>query len=130
VKPNFAPAPVGDRPVHAYEHVLLLSRSRRYHFDASALRERSADGRQRPGRNVWTIGPSAQKGEHTATFPVELAAKCILAGSPPGTWVLDPFAGSGISGLAAVQHGRNATLIELSEAHAATIRKRLDDRLW
>jgi site-specific DNA-methyltransferase (adenine-specific)/site-specific DNA-methyltransferase (cytosine-N4-specific) len=129
VKPNFAPAPVGDRPVHCYEHILLLSKSPRYYFDAGALRERSADGRQRPGRDVWTIRPSADRGEHTSTFPGELAAKCILAGSPPGSSTIDPFAGSGTTSVAAVQHGRNATLIELSDAHADTIRKRLGDRL-
>lgn len=129
VKPNFAPAPVGDRPVHCYEHVLLLSKSQRYHFDASALRERSADGRQRLGRDVWTIRPSAERGDHTATFPVELAAKCVLAGSPQGSSIIDPFAGTGVTGLAAVQHGRSATLIELSDVHVGAIRKRLGDRL-
>jgi site-specific DNA-methyltransferase (adenine-specific) len=129
VKPNFAPAPVGDRPVHSYEHILLLTKSPRYYFDASALRERSVDGGQRTGRDVWTIRPTSGKGDHTSTFPVELAAKCILAGSPPGSWVLDCFAGTGTTGMAALQHGRNAALIELVEAHADTIRKRLCDRL-
>jgi DNA methylase len=115
VRPNFAPAPVGDRPVHAWEHVLLLSKSAWHHFDAAALRERSVDRRQRPGRNVWTIRP--------------LAARCILAGSPPGSWVLGFCAGSGTTGMAAVQHGRNAAPIELDEGHADTTRRRLGDRL-
>ena len=63
------------------------------------------------------------------SFPVELAARCILAGSPQGSWVLDPFAGTGTTGLAAAQHGRNAALVELSEEYAEVIRKRLGDRL-
>ena len=128
-KPNFAPSPADDRPVHAYERVLLLSKSKRYWFDAAALRERSADGRQRPGRDVWTVRPSAEKGDHTSAFPVELASKCVLAGAPPGHWVLDPFAGTGTTGLAAVQHGRNAVLVELDPGHARTIRRRLGDRV-
>ncbi|GAA0577210.1 hypothetical protein GCM10009416_14770 [Craurococcus roseus] len=128
-KPNFAPSPADDRPVHGHETVLLLSKSKRYWFDASALRERSADGRQRPGRDVWAVRPSTWKGDHTSAFPVELAAKCVLAGAPPGSWVLDPFAGTGTTGMAAVQHGRNAVLVELDPGHARTIRKRLGDRL-
>ncbi len=127
-KPNSAPEPAGDRPVRSHETVLLLAKSQRYWFDAAALRERAADGRQRPGRDVWTIRPSAETGEHTSAFPVELAAKCVLAGSPTGSWVLDPFAGTGTTGLAAAQHGRNATLIELSEAYAEAIRERLGGR--
>jgi site-specific DNA-methyltransferase (cytosine-N4-specific) len=129
VKPNFAPSPADDRPVRSHETVLLLSKSKRYWFDSAALRERSADGRQRPGRDVWSIRPSAEKGDHTSAFPVELASKCVLAGSPPGSWVLDPFAGTGTTGLAAVQHGRNAVLVELDPGHAQTIRKRLGDRI-
>jgi DNA modification methylase len=129
VKPNFAPSPADDRPVHGYETVLLLSKSKRYWFDAAALRERSADGRQRPGRDVWMVRPSAEKGDHTSAFPVELAAKCILAGSPRGSWILDPFAGTGTTGMVAVQHGRSAVLVELDPGHARTIRKRLGDRL-
>ena len=129
VKPNTAPDPASDRPARCHETVLLLAKSERYHFDASELRERAANGGLRPGRDVWTIRPSARKGDHSATFPDELAAKCILAGAPPGSRVLDIFAGSGTVGLVAAQHGRRATLVELSPDHAQEIRDRLGDRL-
>jgi DNA modification methylase len=129
VKPNLAPSPVEDRPVHGYERVLLLTKSRRYYFNASALRERAVDGGARAGRDIWTIRPSSEKGDHSATFPVELAAKCILAGSPPGGLVLDPFAGTGVTGVAAAQLGRSAMLIELSEEYAEIIRRNLLGRL-
>lgn len=74
-----------------------------------------------------TVGPSAPtpRGEHTSTFPVELAARCIVARSPSNGHVLAPFAGSGTTGMAAVHHGRTATLIELSPEHAAAITMRV-----
>ena len=114
-----------DRPARCYETVLLLTRSERYYFDASVLRERSAARHQRPGRDVWTIRPAGHRGDHTARMPEDLASKCVLAGSPPGAWVLDPFARTGTTELVAVQHGRSATLIELNEGYAKDIRKRL-----
>jgi DNA modification methylase len=36
-KPNAMPNPVKDRPVSAYEHIFLMSKSRKYHFDFTAL---------------------------------------------------------------------------------------------
>jgi DNA modification methylase len=58
-------------------------------------------------------------------MPAVLAERCILLGSPVGATVLDPFAGAGTMGLAAIQNGRNATLIELNPEYAARIRRRL-----
>jgi hypothetical protein len=70
----------------------------------------------RAGRDIWTIRPSGEKGDHSATFLVELATKCILAGSPPGSWVLDPFAGTGGDrlGRGAAWQERDADRVEQS----------------
>lgn len=38
-KPNPIPEPVKDRPTTTHEHVFLLSKSRRYYYDADAVRE-------------------------------------------------------------------------------------------
>lgn len=77
-------------------------------------------------RNVWQITPGRGfPGAHFATFPSELAKRCILAGSKPGDTVLDPFAGSGTTGMVAVQHGRKAVLIELNPEYAGIILKRI-----
>ena len=65
-------------------------------------------------RNVWTISPKPFKGAHFATMPPELAERCIKAGCLEGGTVLDPFGGSGTTGLAADRSGRNAVLIELN----------------
>lgn len=65
-------------------------------------------------RSVWEIATKPYKGAHFATFPSALVEPCILAGSRVGDTVLDPFAGSGTVGQVAVQHGRDALLIELN----------------
>lgn len=76
-------------------------------------------------RNVWTIPTTAYKGAHFATFPPKLVEPCILAGCPAGGIVLDPFAGSGTTGLVARQHGRDFILIELNEDYV----KMCEDRV-
>ena len=57
-------------------------------------------------------------GAHFATFPMDLIEPCILAGCPVGEYVLDPFAGSGTTGIVAALLGRNADLIELNPDYA------------
>lgn len=71
----------------------------------------------KPGRNarsVWTISSQPFPGAHFATMPPALAERCIQAGCKPGGTVLDPFSGSGTTGLAAARHGRRYTGIDLS----------------
>jgi DNA modification methylase len=70
-------------------------------------------GGANPG-NVWAIPASSFRGAHFATFPEELARRCILAGCPEGGTVLDPFAGAGTTILAARRLGRYGIGIDLS----------------
>lgn len=65
-------------------------------------------------RDVWTINTGGFKGAHFAVFPQKLVEPCILAGSPEGGTVLDPFTGSGTTGVVAKKHGRNFIGIELN----------------
>src|SRR5690606_12387753 len=83
----------------------------------------------RNARSVWTIATRPYHGAHFATFPPELAERCILAGCPKGGTVLDPFAGSGTTGMVATGHGRNAILIELNPRYAELIRERIGPML-
>lgn len=69
------------------------------------------------GRNpgdVWEIATQPFPGAHFATMPVRLAERCIQAGCKPGGTVLDPFSGSGTTGLAAARHGRRYVGIDLN----------------
>jgi len=70
-------------------------------------------------RSVWTVSTKPYKGAHFATFPPDLIEPCILAGAPEGGTVLDPFGGSGTTGMVAERHGRNAVLIELNPDYIA-----------
>src|SRR5690606_39219896 len=144
-----------DRPTKAHEYVFLLSKSERYYYDYEAIKEearpgsrrfngsptyadgdRNDAGRQdqsgiqwRNRRSVWTVTTKPYSGAHFAAFPPELAERCILAGCPKGGTVLDPFAGSGTTGMVATGHGRNAILIELNPDYAELIRERIGPML-
>ena len=53
-------------------------------------------------------------GAHFATFPPKLIEPCIKAGCPEGGTVLEPFAGSGTTGMVAQRLSRRAILIDLN----------------
>lgn len=65
-------------------------------------------------RSVWTVPTACCKDAHFAVFPANLIKPCILAGSPVGGTILDPFGGSGTTGQVALELGRSAILIELN----------------
>ncbi|KZM70776.1 DNA-methyltransferase [Nocardia terpenica] len=69
------------------------------------------------GRNpgdVWSIGTHPFPGAHFAVMALALAERCVRAGCKPGGTVLDPFCGSGTTGLAAARHGRRFIGVDLS----------------
>ncbi len=75
-------------------------------------------------RSVWNVAPANFKDAHFATFPPELIKPCIMAGSKPGDMILDPFGGSGTTGMVALELGRSATLIELNPGYVKLIEQR------
>lgn len=64
--------------------------------------------------------------KHPTVKPVDLMAYLIKLVTPPGGLVLDPFAGSGSTGMAAMREGFNAILIEREAEYVADIQRRLD----
>jgi DNA modification methylase len=79
----------------------------------------------RNARSVWNIATQPFSEAHFATFPPELAERCIKAGCPEGGTVLDPFFGAGTTGLVADRLQRNAIGIELNPAYADMARNRI-----
>jgi site-specific DNA-methyltransferase (adenine-specific) len=63
--------------------------------------------------------------EHQTQKPVALMEQLIRVVCPPGGVVLDPFGGSGTTGVAAQNLGREAICIERDAAHVETARRRL-----
>lgn len=92
-------------------------------WDQMTKAEQQAFGRNL--RNVWDIPTAAFSDAHFATFPPALVETCIKAGCPKGGLVLDPFGGSGTTGLVADRLNRDAILIELNPSYAAMARNRI-----
>lgn len=149
-KPNPMPESVTDRPTKAHEYIFLLSKAPRYYYDAEAIAEaatcdrlrgpavhpckdtngnsglarRDSEG-QRNRRSVWTVATQSFAGAHFATFPEDLITPCVLAGSRVGDTVLDPFCGSGTTGVVALNHQRNFIGIELNPTYVELARQRI-----
>lgn len=72
------------------------------------------------------IRMNREKGNpHPAPYPVELPQMMIQALQPHHTRILDPFSGSGSTGVAALREGRHYTGIEQSAEYAQASRERL-----
>ena len=76
--------------------------------------------------NIWRINQQ-QKSEHPAPFPEQLAQDHILSWSIEGDVVLDPFMGSGTTGVACVKTKRNFIGIELDEGYFKIAEQRIRD---
>ena len=119
------PESVRNRPSNATEELFLFAKNPGYHYDNQALREESGANL----RNYWILGPDPSGVPHPAVFPRELARRCILLGSRPGDVILDPFSGSGTTGVVAAQSGRKAILVELNPVYAQQSRLRANQDL-
>lgn len=82
-----------------------------------------------PG-DVWDINTKPFSAAHFAVMPVELAQRCVVSGCKPGGTVLDPFSGSGTTGVAAQNTGRryvgidlNSDYLDLSLTHPKRLRE-------
>ena len=76
-------------------------------------------------RDVWSIPTQAFPGSHFATFPEKLVEPCIKAGSRAGDLFLDPFIGSGTTGVVAKRFHRHYIGIDISPEYAAMAVKRI-----
>jgi DNA modification methylase len=154
-KPNCIPESVNDRCTRSYEVILMLTKQRKYYFNNKAIKEpaiskgcgklyppvgnvkhqalgkANLSGNQpkiyktRNKRNVWSIPTRPHKDAHTAMFPEELPRLCIRAGSKKGDLILDPFAGSGTTGIVAKELGRKVVLLDISSEYVKLMKKRL-----
>jgi len=153
-KPNPMPESVKDRCTKSHEYIFLLSKNAKYYYDNDAIkipvkndwgtRDRTNGKYHNEGsglaphsgleksyetankRSVWTITTKPYSEAHFATYPPDLIEPCVLAGCPEDGTVLDPFAGSGTTGLVAKQHNRNAVLIELNEEYIEIAKQRIN----
>jgi len=116
-KPNPPPCLAADRVIgHSHETLLWLKREPKapYYFDQRQSKI-IAGGTQL--KDVWTFptprGEERKRGNgHPTQKPIELVRRCLDVSCPPGGLVLDPFAGSGTTGEAALAAGLQVVLID------------------
>jgi site-specific DNA-methyltransferase (adenine-specific) len=116
---------------HSTEVLLWATKAKkggadRYTFNYEAMRALNG-GKQM--KNVWRMSPppSNEKvhGKHPTQKPVALVARCLEASTNPGDLVLDPFAGSATTGVAALKLGRSFLGCEREQKYVQLAVKRL-----
>jgi site-specific DNA-methyltransferase (adenine-specific) len=127
-KPNAHPESVKDRPTRAHETIFLLSKNEHYYYDYEAIREIGINGSPRNKRTVWSVKTEPFNEAHFATFPPKLIEPCVLSCSSENDYILDPFFGSGTTGLVAALKGRNFLGIELNRDYIDIAEKRLIEK--
>ncbi|QET64913.1 DNA-methyltransferase [Citrobacter werkmanii] len=126
-KPNCQPESVRDRPTRSHEYIFLLSKGKKYYYDWESIKEPAADPKmgKKNRRTVWNINTEPYPGSHFAVYPRAMARLCVLAGSRPGGKVLDPFFGSGTTGIVCQELDRECIGIELNDEYASLAKERL-----
>lgn len=126
-KPNAHPESVRDRPTKAHETVFLLSKQQDYYYNTDAVK--GPAGRRL--RSVWEIPTEPVKrlnghtDDHPAMMPLSLARRCLSITSLPDSVVLDPYAGSGTTLIAARELGRRWVGVELKPEFVDLIERRI-----
>ena len=127
-KPNPPPNLSCRYFTHSTETLLWAARDRksRHHFDYDRMREQNA-GKQM--KTVWRLTAPGNKekthGRHPTQKPLALLERVLQASCPAGGVVLDPFNGSGTTGVAAVSQGHSYIGIDLETEYLELTRARL-----
>ena len=132
-KPN-PPPNLGCRCfTHSTEVLLWATKAKkgsphRYTFNYQDMKARNG-GKQM--KNVWRMpAPSALEktfGKHPTQKPLALIEQCLLASSQPGDLILDPFSGSGSTGVAAIANDRRFIGCEIDADYAKIASGRLNE---
>ena len=157
-KTNAMPESVKDRPTRGHEYIFLLSKHKKYYYDHEAIKtpyikdNRKQSKRKLPKnpkydqqrkdmerwpenskgahrRTVWSMGTSQIKEAHYAAYPKELVRICMKAGCPKDGIVLDPFIGSGTTGIVAKEEDRKYIGFELSNEYCKIANERIESSI-
>lgn len=116
------------------EYILFFRKGGEYRSPSQLQRALSMLNREEMRswlRSTWSDikGESTRRG-HPAPFPVTLAERLVRMFSFAGDTVLDPFAGTGTTALAAVATGRNSVSVEIEPKYRHLAEQRLREATW
>jgi site-specific DNA-methyltransferase (adenine-specific) len=103
---------------HSTETIIWAAKNKnsKHHFNYSLMKKKNNNKQM---LSLWSIkapGPLEKiYGKHPTQKPIELLDRIVLASTRPHDIVLDPFSGSGTTGIAALREGRQFIGIELEE---------------
>lgn len=118
LKEGSTPQFSGDRPANGAEAVVISHRKGRKRWNGGG------------GHAVWSHpivrGIDPERTEHTTQKPLSLMIELVELFTDPDEVVLDPFAGSGTTGVACLRLGRRFIGMEREPKYAALARERLE----
>jgi DNA modification methylase len=102
------------RPHRKHESIYIVAKSERHSFKVTP-----------PVSSTWDIRPDLNLTPHSSTFPIDLPSRCIDASDVRSGLVLDPFIGSGTTGVAARLAGLDYIGFELNPENARVAAERI-----
>ena len=154
-KPNAMPSSVKDRFTVDFEYIFFFSKQKKYYFNEQREEKKDTWGgrwgkmpkgnrpnamigrkemtkeefaqkyQDRNKRTVWSLPTKSFSEAHFAVYPEELCETPIKAGCPGGGIVIDPFFGSGTTGVVALKQEKKFIGIELNPEYIKIANKRL-----
>ncbi|HPI19094.1 MAG TPA: site-specific DNA-methyltransferase [Candidatus Kapabacteria bacterium] len=122
-KRNATPLLSSNRLAPSTELIWVASKSKKYLFNYDIAKKING-GKQM--KNLWEINAERHKTKHPTEKPESLLQRIILLGSNEGQTVLDPFTGSGTTGVVAKKLNRNFIGIEKSKEYYEIAKNRID----
>lgn len=131
-KTSSLPEPQSSRVSRNLEYIIHLTKKRTPLFNKEIYLNYPAElGGKNNGNetnklsDVWVLPTSSGRDGHGAQFPLALPARCIALSSNKDDLVLDPFVGSGSSGIAAKKLGRRFIGIDVSDEYLDIANRRI-----
>lgn len=122
-KPNATPLLSRNRFAPSTELIWVASKTKKYYFDYE-LAKKINGGKQM--RNLWTISAKRHITSHPTEKPEELLNRIISLGSRKDDLILDPFMGSGTTGVVAKKLSRNFIGIEIAKEYFNIAKSRIE----
>lgn len=133
-KTSSMPEPQGSRVSRNLEYIIHLTKERTPLFNKEIYLSHTAElGGKNNGNetnklsDVWVLPTSSGRDGHGAQFPLALPSRCIALSSNKDDFVLDPFVGSGSSGIAAKKLGRRFIGIDVSDEYLEIANRRITE---